>query len=31
MWFLIGGIILHNSVKVLRVLAKFAWLAVVAS
>lgn len=32
MWqFLIGGIILHNSVKVLRALARYAWLVVVVS
>jgi hypothetical protein len=29
MWFLIGGIILHNSVKVLRAMARFAWVVLV--
>ena len=30
MWqFLIGGIILHNSVKVLRTMFRYAWLVLV--
>lgn len=29
MWFLIGGTILHNSVKVLRTMLRFAWLVLV--
>lgn len=28
MWFLIGGVLLHNAVRVLRVQAKLAWLLV---
>jgi hypothetical protein len=31
MWFLIGGFLLHNSVRVLRAAARFIWLAVVVA
>lgn len=31
MWFLIGGIILHNSVRVLRGMVRYAWVVLVVS
>lgn len=29
MWFLVGGLLLHTAVQVLRLQAKLAWLALV--